>query len=46
MKLTVDTLARTDLDTAWADGSMGFDFGGTYTRVVPKELIEARRPGP
>ena len=22
------------------DGSMGFDFGGTYTRVVPQELIE------
>lgn len=82
MKLTVDTLASTNLDTAWAaysnpaditrwnsaspdwhsprsevdlreggrfltrmeakDGSMGFDFGGTYTRVVPKELIEYR----
>lgn len=24
------------------DGSMGFDFGGTYTRVVPHELIEYR----
>lgn len=22
------------------DGSMGFDFEGTYTRVVPQELIE------
>lgn len=22
------------------DGSMGFDFSGTYTRVVPNELIE------
>jgi len=22
------------------DGSMGFDFGGTYTSVVPQELIE------
>lgn len=22
------------------DGSMGFDFGGTYTKVIPKELIE------
>jgi len=22
------------------DGSMGFDFAGTYTRVVPNELIE------
>src|SRR6478736_3336061 len=22
------------------DGSMGFDFAGTYTRVVPHELIE------
>lgn len=24
------------------DGSMGFDFEGTYTRVVPKRLIEYR----
>lgn len=24
------------------DGSMGFDFGGTYTRVVPRQLIEYR----
>lgn len=24
------------------DGSMGFDFGGTYTRVVPHKLIEYR----
>ena len=23
------------------DGSMGFDFAGTYTRVVPNELIES-----
>ena len=22
------------------DGSMGFDFGGTYTTIVPNELIE------
>jgi uncharacterized protein YndB with AHSA1/START domain len=22
------------------DGSLGFDFAGTYTRIVPKELIE------
>lgn len=22
------------------DGSMGFDFAGTYTKVVPRELIE------
>ncbi|HUP88646.1 MAG TPA: SRPBCC family protein [Longimicrobiales bacterium] len=22
------------------DGSQGFDFGGTYTRVVPQQLIE------
>ncbi len=82
MKLTVETLARTDLETAWTaysnpdditrwnsadpswhsprsqvdlreggrfstrmeakDGSMGFDFEGTYTRVVPNELIEYR----
>lgn len=81
-KLTVETLARTDLDTAWRaysnpdditrwnspdpgwhsprsrvdlreggsfstrmearDGSAGFDFEGTYTRVVPLELIEYR----
>lgn len=24
------------------DGSAGFDFAGTYTRVVPKQLIEYR----
>ena len=24
------------------DGSVGFDFEGTYTRVVPKQLIEYR----
>ena len=24
------------------DGSMGFDFGGTYTRVQPQRLIEYR----
>lgn len=24
------------------DGSMGFDFGGTYTKVVPQRLIEYR----
>ena len=24
------------------DGSAGFDFGGTYTRVVPRTLIEYR----
>lgn len=23
------------------DGSMGFDFAGTYTRIVPHQLIEA-----
>jgi len=22
------------------DGSMGFDFAGTYTKIVPNELIE------
>jgi Uncharacterized conserved protein len=82
MKLTVETLANTDLATAWdaysnpdditrwntaspdwhsprsevdlreggrfntrmeaKDGSMGFDFGGTYTRVVRNELIAYR----
>lgn len=82
MKLTVETLARTNLQTAWAaysnpdditrwnspdpswhsprsqvdlreggrfntrmeakDGSMGFDFEGTYTKVVANELIEYR----
>ncbi len=82
MKITVETLARTDLKTAWSvyntpddipqwsspspdwhsprsqvdlreggafntrmeakDGSMGFDFEGTYTRVVPQKLIEYR----
>ena len=24
------------------DGSIGFDFGGTYTRVVPNEAVEYR----
>jgi uncharacterized protein YndB with AHSA1/START domain len=24
------------------DGSQGFDFGGTYTRVVPQKLVEYR----
>jgi uncharacterized protein YndB with AHSA1/START domain len=24
------------------DGSVGFDFEGTYTRVVPRQLIEYR----
>lgn len=24
------------------DGSMGFDFEGTYTRVVPRQLVEYR----
>ena len=82
MKLTVDTLANTDLASAWSayntpaditrwnnaspdwhsprsevdlreggrfctrmeakDGSMGFDFKGTYTRVVPNELVAYR----
>lgn len=82
MKLTVETLARTNLQTAWdaysnpdditrwnspdpswhsprsqvdlreggrfntrmeaKDGSMGFDFEGTYTKVVANELIEYR----
>jgi uncharacterized protein YndB with AHSA1/START domain len=82
MKIVVETLAATDLVTAWSaysnpddivhwntaspdwhspssavdlreggtfrtrmeakDGSMGFDFEGTYTRVVPLELIEYR----
>lgn len=82
MKITVDTLANTDLSTAWTayntpaditrwnqaspdwhsprsevdlreggrfntrmeakDGSAGFDFSGTYTRVVPKEEVAYR----
>jgi uncharacterized protein YndB with AHSA1/START domain len=82
MKITVETLARADLKTAWSayntpdditqwntpsddwhsprsqvdlrkggtfntrmearDGSMGFDFEGRYTRVVPQKLIEYR----
>ena len=82
MKIGIDTLARTDLRTAWSayshpddivqwntpspdwhsprsrvdlreggrfstrmeakDGSMGFDFEGTYTRVVPGRLVEYR----
>jgi uncharacterized protein YndB with AHSA1/START domain len=80
MKITVETTARSDLDTAWTawntpadikkwnaasddwhttastvdlreggrfsarmeakDGSVGFDFEGTYTKVVPKKRIE------
>jgi uncharacterized protein YndB with AHSA1/START domain len=27
------------------DGSMGFDFAGTYTKVVPQELIESEFGG-
>ena len=82
MKLTVETLVRTDPANAWAayntpedimrwnqasedwhstssrvdlreggtfstrmeakDGSMGFDFEGIYTRVVPQSLVEYR----
>lgn len=82
MKISIETLVRTDLATAWStyntpedivrwnmasddwhsprsqvdlreggrfntrmearDGSMGFDFEGVYTRVVPQELIEYR----
>jgi uncharacterized protein YndB with AHSA1/START domain len=82
MKITVETLARTDLETVWSayntpdditqwnspspdwhsprsqvdlreggtfntrmearDGSVGFDFEGTYTKVVPQRLIEYR----
>ena len=82
MKITVDTLARTDLQTAWnaysnpddivrwntaspdwhspsstvdlreggrfntrmeaRDGSAGFDFGGTYTEVVPQSRLAYR----
>lgn len=82
MKISIDTLVRADLATAWStyntpedivrwnaasddwhsprsqvdlreggrfntrmearDGSMGFDFEGVYTRVVPQELIEYR----
>jgi uncharacterized protein YndB with AHSA1/START domain len=82
MKITIETLVRADLATAWStyntpedivrwnaasddwhsprsqvdlreggrfntrmearDGSMGFDFEGVYTRVVPQELIEYR----
>lgn len=82
MKITVETLARTDLATAWnayhtpeditrwntasddwhsprsrvdlreggtfstrmeaKDGSGGFDFEGTYTRVQPQSLVEYR----
>jgi uncharacterized protein YndB with AHSA1/START domain len=80
MKITVTTLAKCNLDTAWTcwsnpddivqwnaasadwhttgssvdlrvggkfsarmeakDGSAGFDFAGTYTRVVDRQLIE------
>lgn len=82
MKITVETLVKSDLDTVWAawnnpedikqwnaasddwhttnstvdlreggkfssrmeakDGSFGFDFEGTYTRVEPQKLIEYR----
>ena len=80
MKITIETLAKSDIDTVWnawnnpedikqwntasddwhttastvdlreggaftsrmeaKDGSMGFDFGGTYTRVEPNKLVE------
>ena len=80
MKITVQTVVKADLDTAWKvwntpadikqwnaasddwhttqssvdlreggkfsarmeakDGSFGFDFAGTYTRIVPRKLIE------
>ena len=80
MKITVETVVKSDLDSVWSawnnpddikqwnaasrdwhttastvdlreggsfsskmearDGSMGFEFSGTYTRVVPKEEIE------
>ena len=80
MKITVETLVKADLNTAWTawnnpedikqwnaasedwhttdsavdlreggqfssrmaakDGSFGFDFAGTYTRIVPQQLIE------
>lgn len=79
MKITIETLVKSDIDTVWAawnnpedikqwnaasddwhttastvdlrdggtftsrmeakDGSMGFDFGGTYTRIEPNKLI-------
>lgn len=82
MKITVETLVRSDLQSTWSaynnpdditqwnnasddwhsprasvdlreggrfstrmeakDGSMGFDFEGTYTRVVPMEVIAYR----
>lgn len=82
MKITVQALVKSDLDTVWEawnspediqqwnaasqdwhtprssvdlreggkfvtrmeakDGSQGFDFEGTYTRVVPRKLIEYR----
>ncbi len=80
MKITVETIVRSQIDSVWSawnnpddikqwnaassdwhttastvdlrkggsfssrmeakDGSMGFDFAGTYTNVVPKEYIE------
>ena len=82
MKITIETVAKADLDAVWAawntpadvmkwnaasddwhttastvdlreggkfsarmeakDGSEGFDFEGTYTRVVPRKLVEYR----
>lgn len=81
MKITIESIVKSDLDTVWQtwntpedikqwntasedwhttessvdlveggkfssrmeakDGSMGFDFWGTYTKIVEKELIES-----
>lgn len=82
MKITVETIVKSDMETVWScwsnpddimqwnaasddwhttestvdlreggafssrmeakDGSMGFDFEGTYTKVVPHERIESQ----
>ncbi|MFU8889332.1 MAG: SRPBCC domain-containing protein [Trueperaceae bacterium] len=41
MKITVETYVRAPFSSRMEakDGSTGFDFGGTYTEVVPQERI-------
>jgi uncharacterized protein YndB with AHSA1/START domain len=42
LKITIETLVKAELNTAWAAWRAGFDFEGTYTRIVPQKIIEYR----
>jgi hypothetical protein len=45
MKITVETHVKAGAFSARMeakDGAEGFDFEGTYTRIVPREPIEYR----